>query len=394
MKHSFLILGAGRQGTAAAYDLLLHGEAKALTLADADPRTAEAALKRLRSLLPHAARRTKIRACAVDARSGTDLGKVVGGHDVVLCALPYRFDLAVAEAAVSKRVSYLDLGGHLETARQVLRLDAAARRAGISVIPDCGLAPGLSTSLAVYGIEAMDICRDVRVYCGGLPQNRDLPLGYKLVFPLQGLWGIYLHEAAVLRQGKVSMIPSLGDREDVDLPEPLGRLEAFVTSGGASTAPWTFKGRLRTFEYKTLRYPGHLSQIRALLELGFLDRKSVQLNGSKVVPAELAETLLDSHLRHPREKDLVVLRVVCSGERRGRPAELLLDLLDLEDARTGFTAMERTTAFPAAGVAWMLASGLIPRRGAVPAETAVPAGELLAQVRRRGLRVRETWRVQ
>lgn len=385
----YVVLGAGRQGVAAAYDLLLHGAAASVLLADQSDPVLAGAAKRLKRLVSD---KSKLAVRKLDAGSAADLAKTIRGADAVLCALPYRCNPEVAKAAVAEKVSFCDLGGHLDTTKKVLKLDAAARKAGVTLVPDCGLAPGLANALAVCGMSTLSICTEVRIFCGGLPQNRNLPLGYKLVYNFQGLIGIYTEKAQLLRQGRVVTVEPLSGREEVEFPEPLGPLEAFVTAGGAATCPTTFAGRLKTYEYKTLRYPGHLTQFKTLFDIGFLDAEPLQINGSKIAPLRLAETLLQKKLDKPNERDLVVLRVVCRGQHRGRATDLIYDLVDHEDPHTGFSAMERTTGFSAAVVAWMLASGRINAKGALPPEKCVPGPEFLKQVRARGLKVRETFR--
>jgi lysine 6-dehydrogenase len=393
-KHAFhyIVLGAGRQGVAAAYDLAQFGGAESITIADSDAKIAEAAAGRLKRLLKGA--KTKLIAKTLDASSSSELTKALKGQDVVLCALPYRFNAEVAKAAVAQKVSYCDLGGHMPTTRKVLKLDSIAKKAGVTLVPDCGLAPGLANSLAVCGMKSLNICNEIKIFCGGLPQNRDLPLGYKLVYNLDGLLGIYTEKAQALKQGKIVTLEPLSAREEIEFPSPLGMLEAFVTAGGVATCPWTFEKRLRGYEYKTLRYPGHLSQFRALLDIGLFETEPVQVNGSKVTPINFTAKMLKDKLDRPSERDLVVLRVVCRGEHGGRPTDLVYDLIDLEDPQTGFTAMERTTGFSAAVVAWMLAAGAVKAKGAVPPEVAVPGPEFLKEIRRRGLKIRETLRAR
>jgi lysine 6-dehydrogenase len=390
--HHYIVLGAGRQGVAAAYDLLQFGEADSVTLADADAKIVEAAAQRLRALVKGS--KAKVAAKVLDASSAKELEKALKGQDAVLCALPYRFNAEVAKAAVAQKVPYCDLGGHMGTTKKVLKLDSAAKKAGIALVPDCGLAPGLANSLAVCGMRSLDICNEIKIYCGGLPQNRELPLGYKLVYNLDGLLGIYTEKAQALKLGKIVTLEPLSAREEIEFPSPLGILEAFVTAGGVATCPWTFEKRLRGYEYKTLRYPGHLAQFRALLDLGLFETEPVAVNGGKVTPLHFTAKILQQKLHKPSERDLVILRVVCRGEHGGRPTDLVYELLDFEDPQTHFSAMERTTGFSAAVVAWMLASGVIKVKGAVPPETAIPGPEFLKEIRRRGLKVRETLRAR
>ena len=394
MGYRYIVLGAGRQGTAAAYDLARHGEAESLLLADADKKRAEEASLRISSLLKKQkiSKPLLLRTAALEVENPGALVRLLKSHGAVLSAVPYYLNPKIAEAAIQARTNYCDLGGYFETTQKIHKLHSKAKKAGVSLIPDCGLAPGMINTLAVCGIGVLDICREVKIYCGGLPQQPRPPLGYKAVFNLEGLLGNYFGKAYVLRKGKVAQIPTFTEYEEVELPEPLGRCEAFVTGGATSTAPWSFQNRLQTYEYKTVRYPGHYEKIKTLKELGLLDDQPVSLNGSRVVPRKLFIQLAQQKLAFPEDKDLVVFRVICRGSKEGKPTEVVYEGVDFHDDSTGFSAMERTTGFSAAVVLYLLAKGAVRPKGVVPLEKAVPGRTFLEEIRKRQIKIIETIR--
>ncbi len=389
MDYNYLILGAGQQGTAAAYDLARWGEAERVTLGDLELERAEAAAARVNRLLG----RRIAQAQQLDVSAIRTLEEKLRPYDLCLSAVPYYFNLAIAQAALAAQTGFCDLGGNTAIVRGELALDQQARQAGITIVPDCGLAPGLANILAVYAMERLEQMggrpQEMRIYCGGLPQKPRSPLGYKLVFSIEGLTNEYLGPVYVLRRGQVKVIESLSEREELLFPPPLGRLEAFTTSGGSSTCPWSFQGRLDSYEYKTLRYPGHLAQLKTLVGLGLLSQEPVELAGQPVVPQELFHRVAAPHLSFPADEDLVVLRVRCIGQGDDAPLEVQYDLLDYQDRTTGFSAMERLTGFPAAIVAAMCAQGQI-GPGACLLEQAVPAGQFMSELLRRGIKPIET----
>jgi lysine 6-dehydrogenase len=389
-RRDYLVLGAGKQGVAAAYDLCLHGGAGRLTLADQDLRQARAGVRRLKKLL----RRAPIRLDArrVDGAGASQLRAAAAGRDGVLSALPYFLNPAAAAAAVAARAHYCDLGGYFETTLKILKLDARARRAGVSLVPDCGVSPGLCNSLAVCGLERLTSASEVRIYCGGLPQSPRPPLDYKIVFSLEGLLGNYFGKAYALEEGKVVLAEPLSGREELSFPPPLGRLEAAVTGGATSTCPWTFRGRLKTYAYKTLRYPGHFAKIRLLRDLGLTDTKTVKVKGRSVSPRDVFVAAAGPRLKFPDDRDLLVQRVVVRGEKDGRALEIVYDTLDFFDPSTGFTAMQRTTGFSAAAVLALAVQGRVSRPGVVPVEEAVSGRVFLEEIRKRGIAVEETIR--
>ncbi len=392
--YSYLILGSGKQGQAAAYDLLLHGQASHLTLADASFPAAQAAVNRLRKLLGSKLRKNKITLSArgLNAKSPRDLAKVMEGHQAVLSAIPYYLNPGVAAAAITAGLHYCDLGGYMESTRQIIKLNARAKKAGLTLVPDCGVAPGLCNSLAVCGMEKLDRPEEVHIYCGGLPQHPRPPLGYKIVFNLEGVIGNYFGDAYVLKDGKVALIPSFSGKETLTFGKPLGKLEARTTGGATSTAPWTYRGILKAYDYKTLRYPGHYEKFETLKQLGLLETTPVRVNGYRIAPRELFVATAGPLLAFPKDRDLLVMRVVVQGRKNNRKTQVVYDLLDYGDTRTGFTAMQRTTGFPAAIILALLAQGGIFEKGVVPVEKAVNGQWVLDAMRARGIRIKETIR--
>lgn len=393
MGYRFAILGAGRQGVAAAYDLARFGSAARIRFLDRELPRARAAAARINRLL----RRRVASAVRVDAGDGRAVASAIQGCNAVLSAASYRLNVQVTRAAIQACVPLCDLGGNTGIVQAQRKLNAQACKAGVAIMPDCGLAPGLGNVLAVYALERLAArgvqATAIHIYCGGLPLRRLPPLGYKLLFNMEGLINEYLGYADYLRNGRLAKVETLSELETLDFPAPVGRCEAFVTSGGLSRLPLQLRGRLRVLEYKTVRYPGHCEKIRTLRDLGLLDERPIDVRGKQVVPQELFAAAAAPHLDFPREPDLVVLRVVALGESRSgrsRGARLQLDLLDRSDPRTGFTAMERTTGFPTAIVALGLARGELAPGVRTP-EAAVNPGVFVRELARRGLRVRERW---
>jgi lysine 6-dehydrogenase len=226
------------------------------------------------------------------------------------------------------------------------------------------------------------------MYCGGLPENPRPPLGYKLVFNLEGVLGNYFGKAYVLRDGEIGEDEPLSRRQTLEV-DGVGRLEAAVTGGATATAAWTWKGKLRSYDYKTLRYPGHWDRIETLRDLGLLDEKPVAVGRGKVSPRDVFVACAEERLRFPDDRDLLVQRVIVAGEKGGRPARAVYNLLDRFDPATGFTAMQRTTGFSAAAVLAMAARGSIKEAGVLPLEAVVPPFEFIEELRRRGVAVKE-----
>ena len=377
MGYRYLVLGAGRQGVAAAYDLALRGEADEVVLADAREDAAAAGAARVNSLLG----REVVRPEVADAGDLAQVERLLSGVDGLLSAVPYRYNLALTEAAIASGVHMVDLGGHTGIVRGQLRLDGPARRAGVTVVPDCGMGPGMNITLALYAMSLLDEAKEVRIYDGGLPQRPAPPWNYSLLFNVEGLINEYDGEAYFLRDGEVTPVPALSELEELELP-PLGRLEAFVTSGGLSTMPWTYRGKLRVLENKTLRYPGHCLMVRGLREAGLFSQEPLEVGGCELRPRALLAHLWEERL--PKDRvDVCLIHVRARGKRGGVPAEARVQLVDHFDEATGFSAMEKLTGWHAAIVLELAVRGELPP-GVIPIERALAPEAFLPHAEARG----------
>lgn len=384
MHYTYAVLGAGRQGTAAAYDMARWGDASRVLLADRDPEAARQAAERVNGLLTASVAEP----AQVDVTDLEAVEQLLTEVDAFLSAVPYIHNLSITQAAIRAQVHMCDLGGNTNIVRQQHGFDAEARAAGISIIPDCGQVPGMGASLMVYAMGLLDEATDVYMWDGGIPQNPRPPFNYLLTFHIAGLTTEYAEPAIFIRDGKIVEVEPMTELETVEFPEPIGTLEAFVAGGGTSTMPWTFEGRLRTLQNLTLRHPGHFVQLRAFYDLGLWDREPIQVGDTKVVPREVFHALFEPKVIFPGDKDTVIVRVKAVGKRGGQNAEVVVELIDRFDEETGFTAMERTTGWSAAIVAEMMARGQTPR-GAGGVETFMPAPLFVQELRQRGLNVTE-----
>lgn len=383
MAYSYIVIGAGRQGIAAAYDLARFGEASRVTLADFDQTLARNAAERVNALV-----HGKIAdAVALDVRDDKAVRQALKGYTVALGSTPYFYNLALTHAAIETGVSFCDLGGNTDIVRKQHGMDREAAHAGVCVVPDCGMGPGMGNTLAVYAMGLVGEPEHVYMYDGGLPQRPKAPWNYELTFSIEGLTNEYFGGMTILRHGDLFHAPCFTEFEIVDVP-PIGKLEAFLIAGGVSTAPWTFRGKLQTYQLKVLRYPGTFAQLKAFSDLGLFNLDPVGVNGSQVVPRKLFHTLFEPQVRVDECRDVCIIRVRAVGKKDGRRTEAEVEMLDYYDEATGFTAMQRATGWHLSIVAILIAKGEIPH-GAVPLELAVPGSLFVNEARKRGFRFKE-----
>jgi len=380
MPINYLVLGAGRQGTAAAYDLVTFGEADRVTLADQELGIAQAAADRVNDLTA----RSIADVIALDVRNEQAVREALRDRTVVLSAVPYYFNLPLTYLAIGSGAAWYDLGGNTDIVRQQHALHDDAQRAGVSVVPDCGMGPGLGNTLGVYAMELLDTTDHVYLYDGGLPLEPQPPWNYIASFNIEGLTNEYYDGMTVLRHGELVHIPVFSELEIIDTP--LGPLEAFMVAGGVSTAPWTFKGQLQTYQLKILRYPGTFAQLKAFSDLGLFDLDPVRVDGHDVIPRQVFHALFEPQVRAEVVKDVCLIRARATGTKDGRAAEVTIDLVDRHDPITGFSAMERTTGWHLSIVASMIAHGQV-APGAIPLEIAVRGRPFVAEATRRGFNI-------
>jgi lysine 6-dehydrogenase len=376
-----LVLGAGLQGCACAFDLLRDREVTRVTLADLHPDRAARFLTRLED--------PRLQLVTLDVTDHAAVSALMRDHDAVMSAIPYYFNGPMAKLAVAAGCHFADLGGNTEIVMEQKKLEAEAHEKGLSVMPDCGLAPGMVNILAAEGIRRLDVADRVRIYVGGLPQHPEPPLNYQIVYSLEGVLDYYTTLSWVLRDGKRAQVKALSELEPVEFAKPVGTLEAFHTAGGLSTMAFRYEGKIPTMEYKTLRYPGHAKIMEAIRDLGLLELAPVNVKGQQVVPRDVAVAAMGPRLTKPDGQDLVALRVVVSGTKGGAKKALAWELVDLFDAARKISAMERTTGYSLAITGLMQVRRQVTQAGVCTPDEAMPAEPYIQALARRGINIRQ-----
>ncbi|MEQ1934087.1 MAG: saccharopine dehydrogenase C-terminal domain-containing protein, partial [Fimbriimonadaceae bacterium] len=294
---------------------------------------------------------------------------------------PYWMHPQIAKVAIETKTNMVDLGGNTEVTMETLAMDESAKSAGVTLVPDTGLAPGLVNSIGMYLIENIESCNSVKLYCGVLPQNPKPPFNYKLTFNVEGLLTEYDYQAVALRDGEICLIDTLTELEDLTIDE-LGPMEAFVTSGGTSTAPYTLQGRVENYEYKTIRFPGHCERIKIFKDFGFWNENEIEVDGKPIIPRHLFYKVFGEALEKFVDDDLCAIRGVGVGKKDGKACRIQIDIFDKQCKRTGFTSMERLTGFSSAIFAIEIANGGTPA-GCLRYENAMTGTKFLAELQRR-----------
>ena len=343
------VLGAGMVGRAMALDLAGSHE---VTVFDQSEQNL--------SILK--ARNGSIQTYQADLRDQGQFNKWFGNADLVLIAVPGFMGFSTVKAVIETGKNIVDISFFPENA---LELDALAKQHNVSVITDCGVAPGMSNYIIGRYNEEMTI-ESFEIYVGGLPKIRKKPFEYKAPFSPIDVLEEDTRPARIMENGHIVIKEALTELEWMQFEE-LGTLESFNTDGLRSllfTMP-----HIKNQKEKTLRYPGHVNLIIALKESGFFSETPVSINGQQVRPIDFSSRVLFNEWKlGEEEEELTIMRVILNGKKEGEAETVIYTMLDRYDPVTKMSSMSRTTGYTATATINMMAAGLFQEKGVFPPE--------------------------
>jgi lysine 6-dehydrogenase len=351
-----------------------------VTIADYERRKAEAVATTIggQSIVP----------TQIDAADEVAVKELFSKHDAVISCVNYWLNSKLTRIAIDTGTHLCDLGGNNYVVDEQLAMNTEAIVAGVNIIPDCGLAPGMVSILAMHGFNKFDSVDEINIRVGGLPQSPKPPLDYQLIFSVEGLINEYIEVARVIRNGVISEVESMTELETLHF-NGFQELEAFQTSGGTSTLPDTFKGKVRNLDYKTIRYSGHCDKFKAMIDLGLCrSDHEIDFDGIRITPRRFFATLLERNLP-AEEPDYVLVRVGVAGMSDGKSIRRSFDIVDRMDEANGLSSMMRMTAFPASIIAQMMVKGDTSRKGAIPQELAIDSSKFIDELAKRDIKIEE-----
>jgi len=362
---NFLIIGSGMMGRAIAYDLANFSKYESITIIDKNKKSLESAKKFLDN--------KDINFCNSNIKLKNQIKKYFSFSDIAISAVPYKYNYNLAKIAIDSRTNFLDLGGNNNIVKKERGLMKEAKENEVIVIPDCGLAPGLTSVITKDIVEKLPKIKYVKIRVGGLPINPKPPLNYQIIFSPLGLINEYVEKSIILESGKIIKKPSMTSIEQIIFPKPFGIMEAFLTSGGCSTLPYTYKDKIDYLDYKTIRYLGHCENFKPLL---------------KIKPREKLVNYLVNNLP-ANEADIVLLKVFSKGVKDGLEKKLEYTIIDYYDKINKITSMMRTTAYPTSIIATMIANGIIYKKGVFCPEEVVPCDLFFNELKKRNVIIKK-----
>jgi lysine 6-dehydrogenase len=374
-----LILGHGNIGSVLTRDLAKNLLKAQIVVAGRNQKKAEDAAAALHS--------ENITGICLDANNHHELVKAMKRFDLAICALPGTLGFKSLEAAIDAKINMVDISYMPENP---LTLNKNALKAGVTIIPDCGVAPGLSNILVGHALSKLDRAVDIHILVGGLPEEAIPPLDYTTTWSIEDLIHEYTRRAKIIKKGKIVEVEALTGLETIEF-SGVGKLEGFYTDG-LRTLLHTVDGIENMWE-KTLRYPGHAQKIKLLKSLGFFDEYPVKIGDASVTPKMITIKLLE-RLKKPEIRDLLIMMVEVQGITEESRKCYRFFLLDRYDEKHGITAMARTTAYPASIVTQLMVQNLIEEKGVIPLESMGAKSwffnKLLDKLKKRQVRIVET----
>ncbi|MDY0394986.1 saccharopine dehydrogenase C-terminal domain-containing protein [Virgibacillus halophilus] len=256
-----VVLGTGMIGTTVVREIAKSEDIDMVTAVDGFQKRIDMCLQ--------AADHSKVVGKLAELQTEADIYNVLKEADVAIACLPHSLSFTAIRAAIAAKCSIVDLVGS-QFAEKV-ELESQAKKAGITIVPGCGVAPGITNFLAARGIEMLDEADEAVMVCGGLPKHPLPPLWYQVVFRLESVMGLYTRPALAAENGELVECPPLSGLETITFPDPVGECEAVITD--AHSAAHTLKDKVKNIYEKTVRYAGHWSKMSVLAELGFFGKR-------------------------------------------------------------------------------------------------------------------------
>jgi saccharopine dehydrogenase-like NADP-dependent oxidoreductase len=307
-------------------------------------------------------RNSSIQIKQVDLSDYSNYNNWLYPFDIVVSAVPGFMGYKTLEAIINAGKNVVDISFFAENA---LQLDKLAKEKNVTVITDCGVAPGVSNFIIGRCNEEMKI-NSFECYVGGLPKERKQPFEYKAPFSPVDVIQEYIRPARLMENGQIVIRPALSEREIIFFND-IGELEAFNTDGLRSLI-FTMK-HIPEMKEKTMRYPGHIDLIIALKQAGMFDTLPVNINGIEISPLEFISHLLIKEWKlGPEEEDFTVMKVIVRGEHEGKEKIIEYDLLDRYDSSTKTSSMSRTTGYTCTAAVNLLIKDLFNKKGVFPPE--------------------------
>lgn len=369
----YVVLGYGKIGKTIVADISKHQPKKIISVYDPFAKKIDG--------LP-----ANVKFYNSDPLSEENMPKIFREDMVIISALPAKLRQKLMQAVIKGKSKLVDITFGNDVISDYI---PKTGKLEFLIVPDCGLAPGISNFLVGRFASQFDELENVQIYVGGLPNEPVPPLEYKITFASDSVVDEYVNPAKIVENGEIVTREALSGLENFSSESLKYPLEAFLTDGLRSLID-TIKSPKNMFE-KTIRYKGHAEKVKLLRDLGFFDSSERKLNGSAVVPRRLTEAFFDEKLKLPDMGDTIILKVIVSGIKNGKKMTHEANMIYRCEANPDFTGMSMTTACPASITAQMIGENMISGKGVLTMEEIAPNEgifyEFIKRLSERGIKI-------
>lgn len=376
------VIGAGTIGNAVVRELSRRNdEVTRVQACDTRSRSLQALHEQVEDL--------SLRTFQIDARDASVMGPILKGSDCVISCVPPELNPSLAKLCLEQGVHFCDLGGSDAIVDNQMDLRERAREKSVWIVPNCGLAPGLVNILCMQGIDQFDTVDAAHIRVGDVPLHPEPPFNFRISWSAERVVEDYTNPAQLIEDGEVREVAALSRDERIHFNEPFGTMEAFCTQGGLSTLTNTLTNKVRTLDHKTIRWPGHVQQMRFVMGLGFGENRKIGVRTHLTYRDVLVRRLRDRlGGLHP---DAVLMRVLIRGHQDGQPKTLVYEMTERYDESINMTAIMRCTSIPTVAIASLIARQTISGGGVAVPEAIVPKDEFFQSITDRGLNISTQW---
>ena len=344
-----VVLGCGAVGKHMAIDLSKHPGYEVISV-DVN-----------QAVLESLAKEHPIQIRVEDLSTAEGVTRAVADADIVIGAVPYSIGYAMLETVIRAGKNIVDISYFQE---DPFGLDDLAQANGVTAVVDCGVVPGMANIILGYHTSKMKVNR-YECYVGGIPKSRNVPFEYKSPFPVLEVLEEYTETSRMVENGEVVVKPMLSETMTIDI-DKIGTL-ACLNSDGLRTLIRTMD--IPNMFEKTLRYPGHVDQMRIFMESGFFNMNPLQVKGGSVRPIDVTSALLVPLWKYePGEADLTVMKLILSGVEAGKRVTFTYNMYDEYDPTTDTLSMAKTTGYTCTAVTRLVLEGNYSRKGISPPE--------------------------
>jgi lysine 6-dehydrogenase len=321
-----------------------------------------------------------------DVKKAEKTIKSSGAKVVVNCA-EGDWNVNALKICTSAEVHSIDLGSDIPMTKKQLAMNKKLVKKGVIHITGCGSVPGIGNVMLNYASHKFEKINTIKV---GFAWKSNIKK-FVVPFSIQSIIEEYTSPAPYLNNGKIKKVIPMNSIS-TKYHREIGKQKQFKVGHHPET--YTFYRFCKNKGAKNIEFyagfPDHsIEKIMAMVDLGFGNKKEIDIKGVKIKPIEALTEVL-KRIKMPKGyKETENLWVSIEGEGKKILMECIVPpLKGWEEAGCNID-----TGMPASIIAQMIFKGKISKPGSYAPEEIVPVEEFFKELKRRKMRVYENGKV-